>query len=69
MDKNLKLEPCMHCGEKIVPLVRGLGGRAVCSVCGIQRLGILVFAIRAGCQAGEGYLQSTADELNIEKDL
>ena len=63
-----KLESCMHCGEKIIPLVRGLGGRAVCSVCGIKRLGPLVFAVRAGCQAGEEYLQSTADELKLEKN-
>ena len=48
-----KPEPCMHCGERIVPLVRGVDGRAVCTPCGVNRLGFLVFAIRAGCQAGQ----------------
>ena len=55
--RKLEPEPCMHCGEKIIPLVRGLGNRAICSPCAIDRLGFLVFAIRAGCQAGERFLK------------
>lgn len=56
---KLEPEPCMHCGAEIVPLVRGLGGQAVCTPCGVERLGPLVFAIRAGCQAGEAYLHDS----------
>lgn len=67
-DKKLKLEPCMHCGEEIVPLVRGVSGRAVCTPCGIDRLGPLVFAIRAGCQAGEEYLRSPAPTVKAQGD-
>jgi len=53
-----KTEPCMHCGQKIIPLVRGIGDRAICTSCGIDRLGFLVFAIRAGCQAGDRVLKN-----------
>jgi len=57
-----KLESCMHCGEKIIPLVRGLGDKAVCTPCGVKRLGLIVFAVRAGCQAGQEFLRRGASD-------
>lgn len=35
-------DPCIHCHEEVAEPLRGIGGRPICGVCALQRIGLVL---------------------------